>query len=624
MSLNNTGDQASAPRGPAQPTPSSVKLFFISAIIFSLALGVRLFIQQDTRLEVGKVQTAVTEGYKHTGRLLRQEGIGGFFSSVSPLSDPGTLGHPPGYPALLALIFALRGDSNASIQAVQIVCDALAAVLVLLLAAELLTVRVAAIAGVLVALAPQFSWNSVLLLPDTLSVLPILIAVYLVVRARRRPRLIAFVTAGAFVGLSCWLRANALLLAPFLVLLVPLLFARGRRLRDALGLVAGAALVIAPLTVRNAIVFGRFIPLSLGAGQTLLEGIADYDAAGRFGIPATDLGITRREAEINHRPDYYPALFNPDGVVRERRRMAEGFAIIRAHPFWFTGVMVRRAASMLRLERARLVSPLPAVTHPLDATGGAEPVWVQAPGEFLESGALISTRAQAVVAPDGQTIRLTGDESRYGRQLASAPVTIQGNMDYVFNFPARIEQGRMMVSVAGVGNDAVYASAMIETEEGKAPHEQPLKTIQLPFVSVGGEQVRLLLSNSASNPARPVVNVGAVELFALGPASHLWLRYPRVLLRGAQRLFLTAVMLPAYFCGIVLLLRARRGRALAALLVVPAYYFCVQSALHTEYRYVLAVHYFLFIVAAATLCWLGASLWQLSGRLYGRLLAKPR
>ena len=59
--------------------------------------------------------------------------------------------------------------------------------------------------------------------------------------------------------------------------------------------------------------------------------------------------------------------------------------------------------------------------------------------------------------------------------------------------------------------------------------------------------------------------------------------------------------LPLVLAGIILLARARKFRALAALLAVPLYYLCVQSALHTEYRYVLAVHYFLFVLAAAAL-----------------------
>jgi hypothetical protein len=47
-----------------------------------------------------------------------------------------------------------------------------------------------------------------------------------------------------------------------------------------------------------------------------------------------------------------------------------------------------------------------------------------------------------------------------------------------------------------------------------------------------------------------------------------------------------------------LLALAGRTRALLMLLAVPAYYLLVQSAFHTEYRYILAIHYFLFVMAA--------------------------
>ena len=42
---------------------------------------------------------------------------------------------------------------------------------------------------------------------------------------------------------------------------------------------------------------------------------------------------------------------------------------------------------------------------------------------------------------------------------------------------------------------------------------------------------------------------------------------------------------------------------LIILSVVPLYYFTVQSAFHTEYRYVLAVNYFLFAFAAVVIAW---------------------
>jgi 4-amino-4-deoxy-L-arabinose transferase-like glycosyltransferase len=413
-------------------------------LMFAAAFGVRLLCWRDVRFEAYKVQTAVTENYRHMARLLAENGAASFYDPASPTGEPDLLGHPPGYPFVLAAVYAVFGESDAAVQIFQAACDALAAALVFLIAAELLTFGVGVVAGALAALAPQFCWNSLMLLPDTLAVLPLLGAVWLLVRAGEGRPVLKALGAGALVGLSCWLRANALLLAPFMALAaVPFLFEKGVRVRVALALVAGALFVVAPLTVRNAVVYGHFIPVSLGAGQTLVEGIADYDPERRFGLPDTDVGLTRLEAEEAGRPEYAAALFKPDGIERDRWRTRRALKVIRENPVWFAGVMLRRAASMLRLERTPLSTTLP--------------------------------------VSEGLT------------------------------------------------------------------------------------------------------------------------RVPRIVLRAAQKLFITAVFLPLYLAGLVLLLRERRGRGLAALLTVPLYFLCVQSALHTEYRYVLAVHYLLFVVAAFAL-----------------------
>ena len=401
-----------------------------------------------------------------------------------------------------------------------------------------------------------------------------------------------------------------MMLVPILYTIVPVLFERGKQLHYSTALMGNELHIIVPLTIRNAIVFRHFIPLSLGAGQTLLEGIADYDKEGRFGLPDTDLGIMKMEAELYNRPDYYGTLFSPDGIKRERLRLARGFAVIRSHPLWFFGVMVRRAASMLRLERARLISAEPPVAHPLNLAEAMRPVWSSSPAELIARGTTASTQAEISLAPDGQLLYLTADNSTYGRQFISAPITIQQNTDYVLKLAVKIEQGRMSISVVRVGSSIPYASTIIETMEGKTPEEQPIKIVQITFVSGRAGDVQVILSNEAAKPARPVVRVGAVELFNLGPASYVWTRYPRLLVRSLQKLFLTAFMLPLALIGIALLIRARRGRALAILLVVPAYYLCVQSAMHTEYRYVLAVHYFLFVMVAVTLSWAGSLLWR--------------
>lgn len=241
-----------------------------------------------------------------------------------------------------------------------------------------------------------------------------------------------------------------MLLAPFLSLVFLFTGKREKRWRPALALIGGALLIISPLTIRNAIVFGKFIPVSLGAGQTLLEGIADYNTDGSLGLPQTDVELTRAEAETFHREDYANSLFTPDGVERDRARLARGVGVIRTHPFWFAGVMVRRAASMLRLERTPL---------------------------------------------------------------------------------------------------------------------------------------RLKPSNSGG-----------------------WQPLLQWLLLLIQRLFITAIFLPLTLLGVYLLVRRRHFQTLALLCVVPLYYFCLQSALHTEYRYVLVIHYFLFLLAAVGVNWIACAI----------------
>ncbi|HEX8142186.1 MAG TPA: glycosyltransferase family 39 protein [Pyrinomonadaceae bacterium] len=595
--------------GPSLQAPGK-KVILLSLIIFIVALGVRLLSWHDTRREVWNVQTVVVEDYRNIARMFREGGLRAFLSRTSPLANPNTLNHPPGYSILMAMLFSIFGESDTTIQFFQITCDALAAVMLFLIVSALLPTRgVGPIAGLLVALSPQFAWNSVLLLPDTLSVLPLLLAVYCLARAYRRPSLSTMILAGALVGLSCWLRANAMLLAPFMALASLFLFERSRRFSLAAALLCGALLVIAPLTIRNALVFGHFIPLSLGAGQTFLEGIADYDEEKRFGIPETDMGIMKMEAEMYNRPDYYGTLFNPDGIARERMRLAMGFKIIRAHPAWFLGVMVRRGASMLRLERVRLTSAEPPVTHSLALADDVAPVWSNSPAELLAGGTLTSAQTSVTLSPDGGTLRLTGDDSKYGVQLASASFPVNADRDYVLVVPVKIERGRAFIQIMGTGGSkTLYASTIVETVEAKTPEEQPARMLRLPFVSrSAADRLQVLITNGASKPAPPILQLGAIKLFELGPAAYVWTRYPRLLTRAVQKLFLTAVMLPLTLIGIILLIRDGRARTLLVLLVVPAYYLCVQSATHTEYRYVLAVHYLLFAASAVTLSWLGSN-----------------
>src|ERR671929_1292566 len=119
------------------------------ALVFASALSVRLVCWRHARGLAGAVQTAVTENYKHQARLFSENGALSFFDPASATNDPELLGHPPGYPFVLALVYKIFGESDAAAQIFQMVCDSLAAALVLLIAAELLPLGAAVTAGAL-------------------------------------------------------------------------------------------------------------------------------------------------------------------------------------------------------------------------------------------------------------------------------------------------------------------------------------------------------------------------------------------------------------------------------------------------------------------------------------------
>src|SRR5882724_8948569 len=212
----------------------------ICTAIFISALGVRLLYWQDKHVEIvgGKFAlSGVFNRYeKEARRMLDKGGI--LFPRERPASgDARMLVHPPGYSILLAAIYRLNGDPYMWLWLVQIVGDGAAALFVFLIALELINWSVALIAAMLVALSPHLAYYSLILTPDSLAVLPLLCSIYLVVTTFKHPRIIHMVLAGSLIGLSCWMTANAMLLAPFLCVVLYFIYERSRRMILAAALV---------------------------------------------------------------------------------------------------------------------------------------------------------------------------------------------------------------------------------------------------------------------------------------------------------------------------------------------------------------------------------------------------
>jgi hypothetical protein len=612
------------------PTPRGRVVWLMALCIFLTALGVRLLHWQDKRIEVQQrdaMLTGLVGHYKLEARRMAKEGRILFPLDQEP-GDARAIVHPPGYSILILAIYgkgAAEGPYTGLIL-FQVVCDAIAAVMAFFIALEFLPNLAALIAGLLVALSPHLAYYSLWLSPDSLAAVPILAAVYVIIRATKRPGFAKLMAAGLLVGLSCWLRSNAALLAPFIGVVIALLFRGRATLRYSLAFVAAGFAAIAPVTIRNLVVFNHFVPISLGAGITLIEGIADYDDQNRFGMPAQDSLVALKDVEWFGREDYAGNIWTPDGVERDRARFSRGLAVIRSNPGWFASVMVRRAAFMLRyndegstrwpLGTSQIppVSKEPAFGSSPHLASESQLVWSQEAAEILAEGEKIAQGSE--LALDGSGLLVAGDDSAFGDQFSSAPIPVKKNTDYVLKVPARLDQGQMAVKVTDAGRGIALASNVLERKDAKTkkdpapkPQNEPDQPVDLPFASGERTEVRLVLSNDGQSGDSSQARINRVELFEMGPTPLGWTRFPRAVVRGAQRnLFTTSRMLALILAGIMLLALAGRWRAIAILIAVPAYYLSVQSALHTEYRYILTIHYFLFIFAAIALYLAGSAI----------------
>jgi hypothetical protein len=205
----------------------------------------------------------------------------------------------------------------------------------------------------LAALSHHLGYLSNLILPDSLCPLPILAALLCIERARRRSRLKwpLLVAAGVMIGIASWLRPQSLALGPFLalVLMIPLARKRGKaRLAARLTTMAAVSvLIILPITLNNYFTHRAFVPVTIGAGLTLWEGIADA-SGDRFGALATDDAVAREEAEVYGDPRYAESWSTPDGITRDRDRTRKSLAVIASHPFWYAGSMLGRCGQMFK------------------------------------------------------------------------------------------------------------------------------------------------------------------------------------------------------------------------------------------------------------------------------------
>jgi len=310
----NERERPLVPPGPPPAGPDAGRRFdrvLLALTVAAFAVRAALLLLEPRCGFAGDESSWVALGTQEIGRPRR---------GLSPFRVP-LIFYPPLYPWFIAILYRLLGGLPAVLW-VQAAIGALLVPAVGRAGRLALGARAGLGAAAVVALYPDFVWFSVHFWSEILFIVLLWWGIERVLHADSTGSIRAAALAGVFWGLSTLTRELALHLAPFAaVWLVRDGFLRGRARplgRSPGWVLAGVfaltlVLTVAPWTIRNAIVFHAFIPVSTMGGSNLWQG----------NVPLTHLEV---HATLDR---------HQDPVERDREARKLAWQVIRARQPWW-------------------------------------------------------------------------------------------------------------------------------------------------------------------------------------------------------------------------------------------------------------------------------------------------
>lgn len=262
--------------------------------------------------------------------------------------------YPPAFPALLALIYKVTGGRSAYTAQIALwVADLVISFLLIGgIAHAAFGWRAAIASGFLLALSPLFAMYAGFPSADIPTTWFVLGGIWLLLLAFQRKNVWLALAAGVMLGIACWLRVNPLYLC-FGWAIALFAFVRAAwslRLQLSAAVLAGTLVVIAPIVIRNYVVFPDFTPTGGTIGVNLWEGLGETELGRANGFLFGDHKLLEYERKKYAWPaDMKIDLQWPDGIRRDQERTRESMAFIKAHPIWYFGVMLGRMWGMLKV-----------------------------------------------------------------------------------------------------------------------------------------------------------------------------------------------------------------------------------------------------------------------------------
>lgn len=235
--------------------------------------------------------------------------------------------YPVGYPALIALPYALFGAHAAAAMVVNALLGGASAIALHDLLLSATGRRLALAGGLAMALHPALVPYTAAIMTEGVTASLLVVAAALAQRSRTSESRGWIVAAGVVMGVATLVRPQSLVLAPVLGLLaVPPSSTIARRLSFAAGVTALALVVCAPWTARNCAKMERCALVSVNGGWNLA-----------IGTQTTDGGWAPIDV-----PDACKTVFQE--AAKDTCFAREAVALIRAHP----GAWLARAPKKLR------------------------------------------------------------------------------------------------------------------------------------------------------------------------------------------------------------------------------------------------------------------------------------
>lgn len=333
--------------------PSSRKILLL-VLLFAMLLSVRVLTLMFMRAHLedpGWFQTGSYAKFDVRARDIL-EGRQHFFLIDDP-ARTDLAQYPPGFPALLAVIYKVTGVQSAySAQLVLWLFDlVLSFVLIVGMTVTAFGWRAGIAAGFLSALSPLFAMYGAYPSADVPAMWFVLGGNWLLLLAAKRNSIPLAVAAGATLGVGCWMRVNPLYLAVFWAIAMLLVKVSWKRRAALSGAVLFAAvLVISPIAIRNYLTFPDFTPTGGTIGVNLWEGLGETELGRRHGfLFGDDKLIEHERIKMGWPVDSGFEAQWPDGIRRDKERTRESLAFIRQHPIWYAGVMAGRMWGMLKV-----------------------------------------------------------------------------------------------------------------------------------------------------------------------------------------------------------------------------------------------------------------------------------